>query len=86
MPAVFAREYIRGREFVKLQAPDGEEWHGRCCYRSTSSTTIGKGWSTFCKVNNLKEGDACVFELIKREDVVLKVSIFRVVEHAGEAN
>ena len=35
------------------------------------------GWSSFAKENNLQVGDTCVFELIKRDDVVLKVSIFR---------
>ena len=32
--------------------------------------------------SNLEEGDICVFELIKKQPVVLKVSIFRVVDYA----
>ncbi|KAG5535740.1 hypothetical protein RHGRI_023488 [Rhododendron griersonianum] len=35
------------------------------------------GWSTFCRENTLKVDDVCVFELIEKNDVVLKVSIFR---------
>jgi hypothetical protein len=36
-----------------------------------------RGWKLFWEENKLKGGDACVFELIKREDVVLNVHIFR---------
>ena len=37
---------------------------------------------SFVRDNGIKVGDACVFELNNRMDVVLKVSIFRVAEYA----
>ena len=39
--------------------------------------SFSAGWASFAKENNLKVGGTCVFELIKRDDVVLKDSIFR---------
>ena len=40
-------------------------------------TTFSAGWGKFAKDDALKEGDVCVYVLIKRVDVVLKVSVFR---------
>ena len=54
---------------VKLYAYEG-------MYRS-SSCKLSAGWSAFATENTLRVGDACVFELIMRDDVVLKVHIFR---------
>ncbi|KAG6655735.1 B3 domain-containing transcription factor VRN1-like [Carya illinoinensis] len=76
LPTEFAKKYLKGLKFVKLQASDGRQWH--CLVRGINGATlpvrIGKGWRTFCKDNQLNEGDICVFELIRRKDVVLKVS------------
>ena len=44
--------------------------------------TIGKGWKSFVRDNGIKVGDVCVFELINRMNVVLKVTIFRMAEYA----
>ena len=54
---------------VKLYAYEG-------MYRS-SVCKLSAGWSTFATENTLQVGDVCVFELIMRDDVVLKVHIFR---------
>ena len=42
-----------------------------------SSCVISAGWSAFARENTLQVGDVCVFELILRDDVMLKVHIFR---------
>ena len=54
------------------------------CYKngSTLPKRIGKGWKSFVRDNGIKVGDGCVFELINRMVVVLKVSIFRMAEYA----
>jgi len=39
-----------------------------------------QGWPLFCRENALKVGDVCVFELVERNDFVLKVSVFRCLE------
>ncbi|KAB1205490.1 B3 domain-containing transcription factor VRN1 [Morella rubra] len=85
LPAQFAKKYLSGLRFVRLEASDGKQYHVRCCYGNTAGapSTMGKGWTIFCRANHLKEGDICVFELIKREEVVLKISILRSDEYAG---
>ncbi|KAB1199849.1 B3 domain-containing transcription factor VRN1 [Morella rubra] len=83
VPAGFAINYLRKHQIVKLQTCDGQ-WHATCCSHKLSSSALQlrRGWGIFCKENNLEEGDVCVFELIKRKPIVLKVSIFRVVDYA----
>ncbi|KAB1199848.1 B3 domain-containing transcription factor VRN1 [Morella rubra] len=83
VPVGFAINYIRTHQIVKLQTCDGQ-WHATCCShkRSSSAMQLRRGWNIFCKENNLEEGDVCVFELIKRKPIVLKVSIFRMVDYA----
>ena len=41
------------------------------------SDKFSAGWSAFIRDNTLRVGDVCIFELIKRDNVVLKVNIFR---------
>ncbi|KAI4313560.1 hypothetical protein L6164_026525 [Bauhinia variegata] len=43
----------------------------------SSSRRFSAGWTAFSRENNLKVGDACIFELIKRDDAVLDAHIFR---------
>ncbi|KAL4595849.1 hypothetical protein ACB092_12G121700 [Castanea dentata] len=80
----FAKKYVQRKNFVKLQASSGKRWPCQFRYRDGSSTpmTIGKGWKSFVIDNGIKAGDVCVFELINRMNVVLKVSIFRMAEYA----
>nr|POE61576.1 b3 domain-containing transcription factor vrn1 [Quercus suber] len=54
---------------VKLYAYEG-------MYQSISCK-LSAGWSAFATENTLRVGDVCVFELIMKYDVVLKVHIFR---------
>ncbi|RVW58385.1 B3 domain-containing transcription factor VRN1 [Vitis vinifera] len=82
MPSRFAEKYLNGvSKFIKLQTSDGKQWHVRCL-SGESRVKLSKGWTEFVKDNNLEEGDVCVFELINMENVVLKVSIFRVLDDA----
>ncbi|XP_059455213.1 B3 domain-containing transcription factor VRN1-like [Corylus avellana] len=82
VPYEFAGKYLSGHQFVKLQTCDGKQWRAWCCVhggKSKSTKTIG--WCQFCGDNDLAEGDVCVFELIKRKPVVLKVSIFHLADY-----
>lgn len=38
---------------------------------------LSKGWGSFVKENSVEVGDACVLELINKQDNVIKVSIFK---------
>ena len=80
----FAKKYACGKKNVMLQASSGKWWPCQFCFKNgtTSPKTIGKGWKPFARDDGIKEGDVCVFELINRMEVVLKVSIFRVTEFA----
>ena len=76
VPVPFAEKmYIQNGQDVMLKVGDQswEVWFS--IPRTGRRGTFSNGWSTFANENNLKMGDVCVFELIKSDDVVLKVSI-----------
>ncbi|GAV91357.1 B3 domain-containing protein [Cephalotus follicularis] len=78
-PLKFIEKLIKqiGEPKVTLQVAD-RSWPVKLLlYPSYSHGKLGNGWSTFARENFLRVGDMCVFEIIKRDDVVLKVSIFR---------
>nr|POE58041.1 b3 domain-containing transcription factor vrn1 [Quercus suber] len=73
----FTKDYNKGSILtVKLQVVD-RLWPMKLYIyeRSVgSSCVISAGWSTVARENTLRVGDVCVFELIMRDDVVLKRS------------
>ena len=76
VPIPFAEKmYIQNGQDVMLKVGDQswEVWFS--IPRTRRWGSFSNGWSTFANENNLKVGDVCVFELIKSDDVVLKVSI-----------
>ncbi|KAF8405107.1 hypothetical protein HHK36_010005 [Tetracentron sinense] len=73
----FATRYFKGLQNVTLRVLDGRTWSVWCTYGKTSAKICG-GWKAFVRDNYLEEGDVCVFELIKRKHIELKVTIFRV--------
>lgn len=86
LPSCFAEKNLNGVSgFIKLQSSDGRQWPVRCLYRG-GRAKLSQGWYEFTLENNLGEGDVCVFELLKMKDVVLKVTVFCVVEAAGFVN
>ncbi|CAK8565828.1 unnamed protein product [Lathyrus sativus] len=44
--------------------------------KNSNSRFLSAGWSLFASENRLQPGDVCVFELINKEDLVLKVHVF----------
>lgn len=86
LPSCFAEKNLNGVSgFIKLQFTDGKQWPVRCLYRG-GRAKLSQGWYEFTLENNLGEGDVCVFELLKSRDIVLKVTVFRVLENAGLMN
>ncbi|CAK8571318.1 unnamed protein product [Lathyrus sativus] len=47
------------------------------CYSNMKSGQFCRDWNQFQKENNLKDGDVCVFELIKNNHALFQVHIFR---------
>ena len=82
LPSCFAEKNLSGVSgFIKLQTPDGRQWPVRCLYK-VGRAKLSQGWYEFCLENNLGEGDVCVFELLRVREIVLKVTMFRVIEDA----
>ncbi|OIW05701.1 hypothetical protein TanjilG_23487 [Lupinus angustifolius] len=83
LPSCFAEKQLNGVSgFIKLQNSDGRQWLVRCLYKG-GRAKFSQGWFEFTLENNIGEGDVCVFELLRMKEVVLKVTIFRVVEDVG---
>ncbi|PRQ60669.1 putative transcription factor B3-Domain family [Rosa chinensis] len=87
VPTAFGRRYMRGcPEYIKFEDSNSNEkqWVIRCFFPSDTKVMrrIGKGCGEFFRDNNFKNGDVCLFELIKRKDVVLKFSVLRNAEYA----
>ncbi|XP_047169706.1 B3 domain-containing transcription factor VRN1-like [Vigna umbellata] len=63
---------------VTLWTSESRPWHVEF-YRNNSSNQINftTGWKNFVKDNNLRLGDVCVFEKIKKSGISFKVKIFR---------
>ncbi|KAK2430258.1 B3 domain-containing transcription factor VRN1 [Trifolium repens] len=79
----FARKYLKPNVHIKLQNSYGEQWEVYCILHGARwyNMEISKGFSKFQGDNNLSHGDYCVFELIKNNLVVLKVTMFRAVDY-----
>ena len=70
--------YIQNGQEVTLKIGDQSWQVWFSIPKNRRQGSFSRGWSAFANENNLRVGDVCVFELIKRDDVVLKVSVFRV--------
>ncbi|KAE8077332.1 hypothetical protein FH972_015904 [Carpinus fangiana] len=83
VPVEFAIKHLSGHRFVKLETCDGRQWRARCSGHGTGCSASARniGWAQFCRDNNLKEGDVCVIVLIKRNPVVLKISVFHAADY-----
>ncbi|KAK3219433.1 hypothetical protein Dsin_013403 [Dipteronia sinensis] len=84
-PSYFAKRHLMGvSEFIILQTSDGKQRSARCVYRGDSAKLV-QGWYEFTLENNLGEGDVCVFEVLRSSDIVLKVTVFRVLESDSQS-
>uniref|UniRef100_A0A5B7BYF2 TF-B3 domain-containing protein n=1 Tax=Davidia involucrata TaxID=16924 RepID=A0A5B7BYF2_DAVIN len=69
------RHMTEGTKSVKLQISN-KSWPVNLLSYPRSYMLTG-GWLAFTREHGLRLGDVCVFELIHRNDALLKVSIFR---------
>ncbi|KAM6586494.1 hypothetical protein CsatA_009099 [Cannabis sativa] len=87
VPAEFVRRHMKScPEKIQLQVSNDQKkkkkiWDVRCYYAHKDCTFVkrlGKGWSLFSSTQKLKQGDVCVFELIRNiSGVILRVWIYR---------
>ncbi|KAI3472865.1 hypothetical protein Pfo_031117 [Paulownia fortunei] len=61
---------------LKLRSLNGKKWPVMCTL-GTVNAKINSGWKKFVKDNTLKVGDACIFEVVKRKELIWNVIIFR---------
>ncbi|KAM4118026.1 hypothetical protein ACB094_02G169700 [Castanea mollissima] len=77
VPSGFIKKYKRGTTRTVMLQVANRSWPVKLLVYPRASYKLSAGWSAFMKENTLKEGDVCIFELIKRDDIVFKVNIFR---------
>ncbi|KAK3420100.1 hypothetical protein EUGRSUZ_G00890 [Eucalyptus grandis] len=77
IPWKFMKTYIRGDRRMVTLVNSGRSWevklHG---YKRFQIAFLAAGWSAFVREARLCIGDACVFELIDRDNIVFRISIF----------
>ncbi|CAI8602381.1 unnamed protein product [Vicia faba] len=76
IPTKFTIDYMKKEQSeILLELVDGRIWDAKYCFGK-----IKVGWKKFVGDNELKNGDVCVFELVKSKTLTLKVLIFRLEE------
>ncbi|GMI68861.1 REPRODUCTIVE MERISTEM 39, REDUCED VERNALIZATION RESPONSE 1 [Hibiscus trionum] len=89
MPSDFAREFLTMQKcYVTLCNSAGKTWPAKYRRNADSKTlqpVLYCGWQAFVEDNHLGVGDMCVFELIKHPEILMKVTIYHVVENASKA-
>ncbi|KAF9603199.1 hypothetical protein IFM89_034532 [Coptis chinensis] len=75
IPPSFVKRYLKDNSRnLTLEASNGRTWVVQFIVYNNHRAHLSKGWPKFAKQNKIKEGDVCVFEMIK--DAFLKVHIF----------
>ncbi|KAF5190974.1 B3 domain-containing protein [Thalictrum thalictroides] len=76
IPKDFADKYLKDAfQGITLQLSNGGSWHTR--YQVGDHRKLGSGWKEFALANHLQEDDVCIFELVDRNHIELKVFIKR---------
>ncbi|XP_010263799.1 PREDICTED: B3 domain-containing transcription factor VRN1-like isoform X2 [Nelumbo nucifera] len=83
LPMEFCRIYLTEemQRNIKMEDSDGRSWSARLFFEGNGAVRICKGWRKFVRENHLKLGDICIFELVERNPVKLKIVIFRMAEN-----
>uniref|UniRef100_A0A1D1YTV3 B3 domain-containing protein Os11g0197600 n=1 Tax=Anthurium amnicola TaxID=1678845 RepID=A0A1D1YTV3_9ARAE len=77
VPLSFSRRHLPTNRKMTLWDPTGKPWTVNYI-TCTGQCFFSGGWRKFALANFLEQGDACVFELIKADEI--HVHIFRVVD------
>ncbi|XVE90505.1 hypothetical protein DITRI_Ditri20bG0083100 [Diplodiscus trichospermus] len=77
IPSSFCKEYIKHVPRDVTLKFKGKIWSVMLTTSSERPAQFGSGWWAFALENKLLAGDVCVFEMIKRTNIVFEVSIFR---------
>lgn len=75
LPTAFSKNYFEGKAKTAILQVGNISWPVKLLHYP-SDYKFSRGWYKFAKDTSLRPGDVCIFELIDRNKVVLKVSIF----------
>ncbi|XP_073158177.1 B3 domain-containing transcription factor VRN1-like [Henckelia pumila] len=78
IPSDFSKEILLelGNSSILLVC-EGKTWQVKCINYRNRGASLSSGWGKFVEDNDLKAGDACVFEVSKRINLEWEVIIFR---------
>lgn len=77
MPVKFANKYwSKNTKFIKIRASHGREFLVDIAWRPAGGFDLARGWPEISKEEDLRKGDICVYELIRENDILLKLSVF----------
>jgi len=89
MPVNFITEEPgKGNNRVRLWISEEQSWNMNFCLSTDlRRVRLVSGWANFVKDNNLKTGNVCVFERIKKPEIIsFRVIIFRDTQESGPSN
>ncbi|XP_030518041.2 B3 domain-containing protein Os03g0620400-like [Rhodamnia argentea] len=76
VPGKFVRQHIEENKKTATLTYSDRSWAVNLSrYKRDARVLFSAGWPVFAREAHLRVGNACVFELIDRDDVVFKVSI-----------
>ncbi|KAF8019540.1 hypothetical protein BT93_G0279 [Corymbia citriodora subsp. variegata] len=76
IPWKFIETYVRGDRRMVTLVNSGRSWEVKLyCNRRYRIAFLAAGWPAFAREARLCGGDACVFELVDRDNIVFSVSI-----------
>ncbi|XP_048135709.1 putative B3 domain-containing protein REM15 [Rhodamnia argentea] len=78
IPWEFIKTYVREVPRMATLVSSGRSWEVKLYgYRRFHIACLAAGWPVFAREARLRGGDVCVFELIDRDNIVFRVSVFR---------
>ncbi|KAF8016949.1 hypothetical protein BT93_H2215 [Corymbia citriodora subsp. variegata] len=78
VPWEFIKTYVQEGQPMVTLVYLGRSWEVKLrAYLHSHIASLGAGWSAFARAARLRGGDVCMFELVKRDNTVFRVSIFR---------
>ena len=88
IPKAFAKEHMpKETRQVSLSDSNRYKWPTKWVYKDKDggvTSGLSAGWRGFALDHRLEEGDVCVFELVKGDNLDLLVHIFQPEEDRGE--
>lgn len=73
VPGNFANNLSKDIKIIHLQDSDGRKWPVELYWRPDGLLDLKKGLIEFLTEHNVKIGDMCFFELIRRDDCLFRV-------------